>query len=108
VRVHLAVVQAGTLAADLLSPRPPGPLALSLSVGRRVKLQGAELEAYEAARLLAEANAAAAAGEEEAAAAEAVLPLRESSGVLSQLKRSNTGAVEQVGLLLLLLLLSYV
>ncbi|WIA39617.1 hypothetical protein OEZ86_005699 [Tetradesmus obliquus] len=85
----------GTLAADLLSPRPPGPLSLSLLVGRRVPLQGAELEAYEAARLLAEA-AAAAAGEEEAAAAAAVLPMRESSGVLSQLKRSNTGAVEQV------------
>lgn len=85
----------GTLAADLLSPRPPGPLSLSLLVGRRVPLQGAELEAFEAARLLAEA-AAAAAGEEEAAAAAAVLPMRESSGVLSQLKRSNTGAVEQV------------
>jgi hypothetical protein len=61
-----------------------------------VPLQGAELEAFEAARLLSEAAAAAAAGEEEAAAAEAMLPLRESSGVLSQLKRSNTGAVEQV------------
>jgi hypothetical protein len=71
-----------------------------------VPLQGAELEAFEAARLLAEATAAAAVGEEEAAAADAVLPLRESSGVLSQLKRSNTGAVEQVRTQLLLLLLN--
>jgi hypothetical protein len=62
-----------------------------------VPLQGAELEAFEAARLIAEAAAAAAVGNgEAAAAAEAVLPLRESSGVLSKLKRGETGTVEQV------------
>jgi hypothetical protein len=61
-----------------------------------VPLQGTELETFEAARLLSDAAAAAAAGEEEAAAAEAMLPLQESSRVLSQLKHSNTGTVEQV------------
>jgi len=64
---------------------------------------GLELQEYETKR----AEAAAAAAEEEAAAAAAagaaadsgeLLPLRESSGAIRQLKRNATGALEQVSL----------
>jgi len=54
-------------------------------------LEGAELEAFEAARVAAEAEAGGAAVEQDPA-----VPLRESSGSISQLKRSATGAIEQV------------
>lgn len=63
---------------------------------------GLELQEYETKR----AEAAAAAAEEEAAAAAAgtattsdeLLPLRESSGAIRQLKRNAAGALEQVSL----------
>lgn len=95
----LLALQPGTLAAQLPLKGPDAPpcapITLSLTVGRRVKLEGAELEAYYADRAAKEAEAVAAAMEGGPAAG-VMLPLRESSGVLSQLKRSNTGAVEQV------------
>lgn len=91
----------GSLGDQLLSAGQSGPRPLSLVMGRRVPLTGLELQEYETKR----AEAAAAAAEEEAAAAAAagaaadsgeLLPLRESSGAIRQLKRNATGALEQV------------
>eukprot|EP00775_Hariotina_reticulata_P011969 gene11969-12112_t len=75
----------------VLTQQPRGVLKLTLQVGKRVRLEGVELEAFEAARVAAEAEASAA-----AAGLDAAATLRESSGSISQLKRSATGAIEQV------------
>lgn len=57
-------LQPGTFAAELLAsgsrPGQSSTRTFTLDVAQRVQLEGEELEAYEAARLLAEAEAAAA------------------------------------------------
>lgn len=58
------LLQPGTFAADLLALGPragmPAPRNFTLTVAKRVPLEGEELEAYEAARAAAEAEAVAA------------------------------------------------
>lgn len=89
-------MQPGTLASRLLAPRPVGPLQLQLTVGRRVLLQGAELEAFEAQRAAAEAAAAAAAAAAVASAADADA----ATGVAASLQpqRTSSQAISQVHL----------